>query len=276
MSDTVIDHGTTSYSVAAAQALLNRGGAMIAEDGQFGPGTARAVREFQAQAALPVTGVIDADTLAALRAVPDPCPDVASAAVAFIVAQEVGDGNQYDRTYCRPSYPGESSGITIGVGYDLKEEAGFEADWGGLLTNVQMAALRPYVGRPGTEAAMAVLGNIVVPRSQAWQVFTRSSIPANLADCRGAFADFDALAPLCRGALLSLVFNRGAGMGEGPPRQDSRKEMRQIRDAMAARDFASIPGYLRAMERLWPNTKDLRDRRDLEAAMFQKGLQQPQ
>jgi hypothetical protein len=41
---------------------------------------------------------------------------------------------------------------------------------------------------------------------------------------------------------------------------------------MAMRQFDKIPDEFRAMKRIWPNVRGLRDRRDHEAALFQKGL----
>jgi len=75
--------------------------------------------------------------------------------------------------------------------------------------------------------------------------------------------------------LVDLVYNRGTDMGPHPgDPQDRRLEMRQIRDALAANDPASIPGYLRAMTRLWttPDVAGVRQRRLDEATMFEQGL----
>ena len=73
--------------------------------------------------------MVDDPTWALLRGLPDPCPDIATTAVNFIAQQEVTSRAHYDAVVTRPDYPGGDSGITIGVGYDLRfETAGFEAD----------------------------------------------------------------------------------------------------------------------------------------------------
>jgi GH24 family phage-related lysozyme (muramidase) len=75
------------------------------------------------------------------------------------------------------------------------------------------------------------------------------------------------------GALVSLVFNRGPGLGAA----DSRREMRSIAAHMKARDFAKVPAEIRAMKRIWEGQEKLRGlctRRDREAALFEDGLKQ--
>jgi GH24 family phage-related lysozyme (muramidase) len=75
------------------------------------------------------------------------------------------------------------------------------------------------------------------------------------------------------GALVSLVFNRGASLGP----DDKRKEMRNIAAHMQARNFDAIPAEIRAMKRIWegkPKLRGLLVRRDKEAAFFEEGLKQ--
>lgn len=58
--------GSRGDLVVWAQQHLAGAGVSVAVDGAFGPGTARAVRTFQTEAGLPVTGAIDAATWPAL------------------------------------------------------------------------------------------------------------------------------------------------------------------------------------------------------------------
>lgn len=57
-----------------------------------------------------------------------------------------------------------------------------------------------------------------------------------------------------------------------PLGSNSRKEMRDIRDAVAAGRFGDVPAALRSMKRLWPQGNGLRDRREREAKLFEEGL----
>ena len=78
---------------------------------------------------------------------------------------------------------------------------------------------------------------------------------------------------LCQGVLVSLIYNQGHAMAD--PRDDpgSRKEMRDARDAVAHGRLIDVPNLLRAMTRLWPEGKGLRDRREREA-LLEEGLKQ--
>jgi hypothetical protein len=272
MSDPVITRGSTGDAAALAQQLLNRNGGLLEEDGKFGPSSEAALKEFQAQAGLTVTGIVDADCWARLRALPEPCEGVATRALVFIAVEEVGSRADYDALYCRPDYPGGDSGITIGVGYDLRYEAdSFIADWSPLLTAAQIGALKYCLAAQGNAVLVRALHGISIPWHAAWLVFINASVPKYLGQTATAFPNLDILSPLSRGALLSLVFNRGPQVTDSPG-SDRRREMGQIRDAMERRQLAAIPAYLRSMQRLWAPGSDLYRRREHEAALFEAGL----
>jgi GH24 family phage-related lysozyme (muramidase) len=275
MANPVLRLHDKGADVAVAQDLLNRGGALLNPDGDFGGGTDTALREFQAAVSLPVTGVIDDATWECLRATPEPSPDIPTRAVNFIAQVEVTNRQHYDAACARPTWPKGESGVTIGVGYDLGYQAGFEVDWKDLLTPTQIAALRPWLGKKGkaAEPAVAQLAAIHVPWRSTWMVFIHKTLPREVVTTRQTFHGPKPLSPLCLGALVSLVLNRGPGMVDAAP-GDRRREMRQIRDALAADRPQDVPPALRAMGRLWPDAKGLRDRREAEARLFEDGLAQ--
>jgi hypothetical protein len=276
MPDPVLRRSDKGPEVIEAQGLLNRNGAILDPDGDFGGGTDVAVRELQAAAGLPVTGVIDAATWGRLRELPEPCADLPTRVVSFIAREEVGGRGFYDAQCARPTWPGGASGVTIGVGYDLGYQSGFAADWSDLLTPTQMADLRPWLGRKGEVAkpGPAQLTTITIPWHAAWTAFIRRTLPQEIAATRATFTGPAALPPLCFGVLVSLVYNRGTGMSDTAGHPGSRKEMRDIRDAIAAGRMTDVPAALRAMKRLWPESQGLRDRREREAKLFEEGLAQ--
>ena len=279
MADPTLKRGDSGPLVATAQDLLNRSGAILDADGAFGGGTESAVREFQTAAGLlPATGVIDDGTWQALRALPEPSPDIPTRAVAFIGREEVGSRATYDQSACRPTWPGGASGVTIGIGYDLGQEGSFEADWSDFLAAELMAALKPWVGVKGQAASAgpAQLRSISIPWSAAWELFIRRSIPAHVQVTQNAFSGWEAMPRLCLGMLVSLVYNRGAGMADPAGQPGQRAEMRAIRDAVAAGRFADVPAQLRSMKRLWPTVPGLQDRREREAKLFEEGLAEAQ
>lgn len=274
MPDRLLKLKDKGVDVAEAQDLLNRDGAILDADGDFGGGTEKAVREFQAARTLRVSGAIDDATWRALRALPEPSPDIPTRAVAFIAREEVGSRDLYDTRWAQPTWPGGDSGVTIGVGYDLGYQGDFTADWSGQLSEEQIAALRPWLGIKGVaaKAAPPQLTGVTIHWHGAWTAFVRRTLPVNVSLSRTAFSSPRSLPPLCLGMLVSLVYNRGAGMADPPGKPDARKEMRDIRDAVATGRLADVPTSIRAMKRLWPESKGLRDRRDQEAKLFEEGL----
>lgn len=257
--------------VERLQGLLNRVGALLTADGDFGPGTERAVKEAQKLAGQPATGIADDALWIWLETQPEPSPDLPIEAVTFIVTEEIGGRSFYDRHAAFPHFPGEASGVTIGIGYDLRfhDAADLERDWGGELSRDAIARLKPHLGKKGSKAAVDALKSIQIPFVSAWRVFVADSLPKYLDKTRKAFVGFDGLPPLAGGMLVSLVYNRGAGM-EG----DSRREMRAIRDHIAAGRNDRVADEIEAMARLWPNNKGLINRRRKEAALWRKAFGQ--
>ena len=94
-------------------------------------------------------------------------------------------------------------------------------------------------------------------------MFYASTLPRFARITRDAFPGVEKLPLDAQGALLSLVFNRGASFtGE------RRKEMRAIRDELArGGSLARIAEHIEAMQRLWPDARGLRERRVREAAL---------
>ena len=273
--DPILKRGDSGPDVQQAQNLINRIGAILEPDGEFGGGTEEAIREFQAMRSIPVTGFIDPQTWSALRSLQEPSREIPTRAVAFIGREEVGSRRQYNLRQ-RPTWPGGASGVTIGIGYDLGYQSTFEADWAGLLTVGQLAALRRWIGVRGQAASAGPAGltAISIPWSAAWMVFIGRSLPQTIADARNAFRRSPEMPRLCMGVLVSLVYNRGTSMTDSVSNPGARKEMRDIRDAVAAGHFSEVPALLRSMKRLWPEGNGLRDRREREAELFEIGLDQ--
>ena len=113
------------------------------------------------------------------------------------------------------------------------------------------------------------MASVTIPYESAYAVFVSNSVPSYAARTYRAFPNLVDAHPHSQGALVSLVYNRGAGMGTS----DRRREMREIRDVMRAKRFESVPDRIRSMKRIWPGAsgRGLRGRRDSEADMFAHG-----
>jgi GH24 family phage-related lysozyme (muramidase) len=168
-------------------------------------------------------------------------------------------------------WPGESSGITIGAGYDLGfcSAEQFEEDWGPYLSADEIERLKDVIGLSG-DAAQQRAGefrDIKIKQADAEQVFRERTLPDYSEQTEQAFPGVDQLPPKVQGALVSLIYNRGAKM-DGP----KRTEMRAIRDAVAEGDLQKIADQLREMKRLWPDSRGLRRRRDAEADLVESAI----
>lgn len=171
-------------------------------------------------------------------------------------------------------WPGGSSGITLGYGYDLGyvTAAQFESDWAGCFTPDQFSRLREAIGQRGSDAAALAkrFANIQCTPDDSRRVLLECSIPEYVAKTRQALPGFDELPLDAQGALVSLVYNRGAGMKDSAG-ADNRLEMRVIRELVPMGDLAGIAAQLRSMKRLWAGKglDGLLNRRDAEAALVE-------
>jgi GH24 family phage-related lysozyme (muramidase) len=170
-------------------------------------------------------------------------------------------------------WPGESSGITIGIGYDLGFSTAkqFEEDWSPYLGADEIERLKTAIGVSGEDAQQIAsqFSDIKIKRDDAVEVFKNRTLPLYSARTEKAFPGVDQLPANAQGALVSLVFNRGAGM-DG----DRRKEMRAVRDAVANGDLQEIADQIRAMKRLWEGKgmDGLLKRRDAEADLVESAI----
>lgn len=269
--------------VRRLQSLLNRVGAMLAVDGEFGSGTERGVRYAQEVAGQPATGSADRQLWQWLEARPEPYPPLPADGVAFIAREETGGLAYYESQTRWPHYPGQASGITIGVGYDLryKTEDAFRELWGPLLPGDFVEELARDLAKPGSKERAKELKNlgIEVPFKAAWVVFVQKTLPQFFADTASIYPSLPRLPDLCRAVLVSIVFNRGASL-EG----SRRREMRAIGDILQHADDPSLDRQERktillaiedqiiSMKRLWSPTSGLVKRRQSEANLWRAGV----
>ena len=199
-------------------------------------------------------------------------------AVDLIVLFEVTSSKLYEQRYQKPVWPGVDSGVTIGVGYDLGyvKPEWFDDDWGGRLTPETLKRLKPSCGKRGDAAKALYKGyaDVAIPWGIARPQFREKLLPlytglavANLPPSAKT------LPQDCLGALVSLVYNRGAPFKSEKARF---REMKRIHNHLEDGALKKIPAEFLSMQRLWkdkPKMKGLVKRRELEAALFRQGLE---
>lgn len=199
---------------------------------------------------------------------PPPAPLVAPCAVELIVHYEVTSPAHYGRRLEGVIWPGGASGATWGVGYDGGHQTRgvIARDWDRHEARERLAGTAGVTGAPA-RALVRTLQDVRTPYGYAYEVFEGASLPVYHDRARRAFGEpFEHLPPPAAGALVSLVYNRGASMAG-----ESRREMRALRDVcVPAGDQQCIAREIRAMCRLWegtPNGPGLCRRRDDEARL---------
>ena len=196
-----------------------------------------------------------------------------------------------------PYWPQGQSGITWGVGWDASQQtrAQLDADWGDLPA-ADRDRLATVLGSANKgEAAHKLLPtvkDITIPKPTSVAQLKSKMVPKYYKQTLGAFPGMTELPDAVQVALISLVYNRGAGMGikkgqdaatvdadeKKSGHLDKRYEMRRIREDVKAKNIQGIADELRAMERIWAGTKNakgMKKRRESEAAMVEKGLPVP-
>jgi len=197
---------------------------------------------------------------------------ISPAARDLIVEFETGGQSYYQSRLQRPSWPGGASGVTVGIGYDIgyNTRSGVLSDWSSLPDATRLA-LASAAGVKGTAARprASALKWITVPWSTAQDVFVSNTMPRFGSYTSAAFPGITRTHGHVQGAMLSIVFNRGASMSGS-----KRTEMRAIRTAVSTGNLRPIPAHIRAMKRLWvgKGLPGLLRRREAEARLVELAL----
>lgn len=271
--------------VSALQTQLNKVGAMLTADGQFGSGTERGVRYAQDYAGMEQTGTADSILWEWLELQSEPFPLLSTNGVAFLALEETGGLRYYDQVTRWPHFPGEASGVTIGVGYDLRfnSREDFLQLWEPHLPPSTIEELLKDIGKKGTKKRVKELKQmqIEVPFKAAWPVFIEKTLPRFYGLTEAIYPSLNSLPTLCRSVLVSLVFNRGNSLSGS-----RRTEMRAIRDILKAADslemnkpkrkmiLSDVEDELVSMKRIWGLDSGLAKRRQSEANLWRQGLRE--
>lgn len=205
-----------------------------------------------------------------------PAPNLTKEGYQLILDFEVGGGKSYYNRFLKHiEWPGYSSGLTGGIGYDWGQNSKSVAlsdwktwnrqDWSNRLANTS--------GITGIAAKQILYKykEIFIEWTLAEKVFNDVTIARYWQLCQRTFPGFDKLKPNAQAAVLSCVFNRGASTS-GP----SRKEVRDLKEAIATQDYKKMAAAFRGMKRLWPanpnSDRDLTDRREDEAKLTESCL----
>jgi hypothetical protein len=211
------------------------------------------------------------------RPLPSQTP-ISDRARELIIVCEVTSADAYDRLYQHPTWPKGSSGVTIGVGYDVGYAipAWLQDDWREYISSNSIETLITVCGVTGERAnrQIASLKDVMIGWAAAKSQFLQVVLPRTVGETEAALPNTDLLPPDALGALVSLDYNRGPSFGAAH-NSDRYREMRAIKAHMSTKEFGKIPSDIRSMKRLWKGDRDMAgliERRELEALLFELGL----
>ncbi len=193
-------------------------------------------------------------------------------AVALLIRYEVTSPEWYARRLQGVICPGLQSGPTWGIGYDggHQTRAEIAADWREHPDVVRLVEAAGRIGASECRAWLAYVADVRTPFSAAQKVFAASTLPKYRALTARTFrAGWEGLHPLAQGVLVTIVYNRGAGMAG-----ERRREMRALRDTcVPAADYECMRREILAMPRHWVGTEveaGLRNRYAATAALLNR------
>lgn len=237
--------------------------------------TTQRIKNIQKHFKLEADGIIGPATLTAIEnslfenndsAADDLLLTISKKGMDQLIQHEIVSKSYYNRFLKHPIWPGGSSGVTIGVGYDLgyNRSSQIHHDWRGKIPDVELEKLKKVSGLKSDDAAKALnrVKSITVNFDEAKQVFSESTLPRYAALSRKVYPGIELLLPDVQAALLSLVYNRGGSMSGS-----RRKEMAAIKPLVLQQDYAGIAHEIQKMKRLWEGRglSGLLRRRDDEA-----------
>jgi len=200
-------------------------------------------------------------------------PRISHGSFAMIAAFEGGGFQYYLKHLSKPSVPSATSGVTIGLGFDVHYQGGeLEAYWSGILKPSQIARLKkvaPYVGKIAF-GWLQTVSDIRIDYMDAMRVLALN-LTRYITLTISTFDLGRDGKPLTRdqlGVLTSIVFNRGSSLSG-----ERRKEMRDIKTHIAQGKLELVADDIRSMSRLWQNSlPGLARRRAVEARLWEWSL----
>ena len=194
----------------------------------------------------------------------------------LLIFSEISSETYYNKFLIHPVVPAGDSGITIGAGYDCGQMTKdlIISDWHEYLSIENLKLLITTAGLKG-EKAKAILPSvkkISVSFEDGCKVFYKRSLPKYAKMTFNLYPGLDKLAPDAIGALISMIYNRGAATTG-----TNREEIKSIIHLVPPKDYAGIAALVLHSKRIWENKKGMEGiltRRTTEANLIANAVHQ--
>ncbi len=258
--------------VRRMQKALAESGARVGADGFFGGKTQDAVKTFQQNQGLDVTGVVEGETWKALEPFLEKVHGPLLALIKKLLKSFVGDldwVHDQEGHIGRAYWPGGQSGVTLDPGVDLgyADPDLVEKLYQPLLSDEQWQAVTQVFGTRAGEAREAlgddpVLRTIKMGRVQAEEILPHAAKPYwdRIAKRFATLKQEDTL-PAVQTVLLSLAYNRGPGNGA----------LDVLKQPLEEQDWAEVASIVGNMQQDHP-LKGIRKRRQWESRLIRAEL----
>ncbi len=197
-----------------------------------------------------------------------PDPFLPKEGLDMIIYYESGGEGYYNKVLKYPTVPPGASGVTIGVGFDLQfySKDNIIRVWEPLgKSKTERLSLASGLNHTKSKEYLPKVKDILVTWGLAYDVFSEESVPTYYNLALRTFPGLDKLCPNAQAAVTSIVFNRGASL-TGP----TRSEMRDLKTAIAKKDYKAMSDATLSMKRLWvgKGMDGLLKRRDAESKLI--------
>jgi len=190
----------------------------------------------------------------------------------LLLKHEVGGGQKYYEKYLSSfTWPGGASGPTIGIGIDCayysKEEL---AEMFNYLDEDHLKLVINASGKTGESGRVYTrklrAAGIRMSWEKAVEIFEEKTWIKFSKLAEKIYPDLKYLCEDAYGAIVSIVFNRGASLSGA-----SRLEMKNLINLISSKNYNGIAAEIRKMKRLWvgKNMDGLLKRREDEASLVE-------
>ena len=174
----------------------------------------------------------------------------------LLIFAEVSSKAYYEKFLIHPTWPGGESGVTIGIGADLGQMSKdvIISDWHDQLSVEDLKTIISVAGLKGAAAASALAKTkkVIVTYDSACNVFYKRSLPKFAKMTLGIYPGLELLEPDAVGALISMIYNRGAALTG-----KNREEMNSIVHLVPQKDYAGIAAMVSHSKRIWTGKKGM-------------------
>lgn len=166
----------------------------------------------------------------------------------LLINAEVTSKAYYEKRLLKPMWPGGHSGITIGAGYDIGMHtvSQLQKDLFGVVPQADINKLQPACMKLGILCKKLLPIDVTITWEQLVKLFYGTSLPEYTRMAASIFPELEELHPIEQTVMVGIVYNRGKSL-----KGDTRREMKELVQAIKDDNDVLMASLIRSMKRLW-------------------------